>query len=67
MRVRDINGSKKKTRIMAANSAGGYAEGERGRNSHHTHEKIPTKKIWRQYRDKKTRQKEYISKKNDEI
>jgi hypothetical protein len=43
MRVRDINGSKKKTRIMAANSAGGCAEGGRGRNSHHTHEKIPKK------------------------
>jgi hypothetical protein len=29
MRVRDINGCKKKTRIMAANSAGGWREGTR--------------------------------------
>lgn len=45
MPVRDINGSKKKTRIMAANSAGGYAEGGKGRNSHHTHEKMPKKNM----------------------
>jgi hypothetical protein len=49
MRVRDINGSKKKTRIMAANSAGGYAEGGRGEErASYTREN--TKKKWRQYR-----------------